>query len=477
MIYDNLLLLTDSYKLSHYVQYPKGTENVYSYLESRGGRFGHSVFFGLQYLLKQYLAGSVVKYWAINEAERLAKAHLGGENTFNRAGWEYIANEHNGFLPIRIKAVDEGTVVPVKNVLMTVEVTDPKVYWLTNYLETLLVQLWYPITVATQSWHMKGILLDYLRDTGDESLIDFKLHDFGFRGVSSVETAGIGGAAHLVNFKGTDTIAGILMAQRNYHSDMPGFSIPASEHSTITSWGKDHEAAAMRNMLEQYPTGPVACVSDSFDIYKACENIWGDKLRMEILKRDGFLVVRPDSGNPLEVLPRIMTILEDKFGASVNSKGYKVLNPKVRVIQGDGIDFETMPAILDTLRKDGWSADNIAFGSGGGLLQKLNRDTMKFAFKCSSITVNGEERDVFKQPITDAVKVSKKGRLKLIKAYGSHGSIYTTTREDENDNPNELKVVFENGKLTREQTFEEVRVKAEVGLRAAQYMQYEFVRV
>lgn len=476
MLDENLLLMTDSYKLSHYVQYPKGTENVYSYLESRGGRFGYSVFFGLQYLLKKHLEGVIVHRWKINEAERLAKAHLGGENTFNRAGWEYIIDAHGGRLPLRIKAVKEGTVVPVKNVLMTVEVTDPKVYWLTNYLETLLVQLWYPITVATQSWHMKGILLDYLRATGDESLIDFKLHDFGFRGVSSVETAAVGGAAHLVNFKGTDTIAGILMAQRYYNSEMPGFSIPASEHSTITSWGKDHEGAAMRNMLEQYPTGLVACVSDSFDIYKACSDIWGDKLRMEITKRDGTLVVRPDSGDPLVVLPRIMSILEDKFGATVNEKGYKVLNPKVRVIQGDGIDFDTMPAILDTLRQHGYSADNIAFGSGGGLLQKLNRDTMKFAFKCSSVTVNGEERDVFKQPITDAVKVSKKGRLKLIRMFGSHGAVYATSRVDENENPDEMDTVFENGVVLREQDFEDVRLRAHTGLNAARYMQYEFVR-
>jgi len=474
MLDDNLLLMTDSYKLSHYVQYPRGTENVYSYLESRGGRFGQSVFFGLQYLLKKHLEGVVVNHCKINEAERLAKAHLGGEKTFNRAGWEYIIDTHGGRLPLRIKAVKEGSVIPVKNVLMTVEVTDPKVYWLTNYLETLLVQLWYPITVATQSWHMKGILLDYLRETGDESLIDFKLHDFGFRGVTCIEQAAVGGASHLVNFKGTDNIAGILMAQRYYDSEMPGFSIPASEHSTITSWGKDHESCAMKNMLKQYPTGMVACVSDSFDIYNACENIWGDKLRMEITKREGTLVIRPDSGDPLIVLPRIMNILADKFGTTTNDKGYRVLNPKVRVIQGDGIDFDTMPDILSILRQSGFSADNIAFGSGGGLLQKLNRDTMKFAFKCSSIVVEGEERDVYKQPITDAVKVSKKGRLKLVSYSGSHGNVYATERIGDSKLPDEMDLVFENGKIMREQDFGSIREMASAGLNAARYMQYDF---
>lgn len=474
MLDENLLLMTDSYKLSHYVQYPRGTENVYSYLESRGGRFGQSVFFGLQYLLKKHFEGVVVIRWKINEAEQLAKSHLGDNHTFNRAGWEYIIDAHGGKLPIRIKAAKEGSVIPVKNVLMTVEVTDPNVYWLTNYLETLLVQLWYPITVATQSWHMKGILLDYLRETGDESLIDFKLHDFGFRGVTCIEQAAIGGASHLVNFKGTDTIAGILMAQRYYNSEMPGFSIPASEHSTITSWGKEHESCAMKNMLKQYPTGMVACVSDSFDIYNACENIWGDKLRMEITKREGTLVIRPDSGDPLVVLPRIMNILADKFGTTTNDKGYRVLNPKVRVIQGDGIDFDTMPDILSILRQSGFSADNIAFGSGGGLLQKLNRDTMKFAFKCSSVVVEGEERDVYKQPITDAVKVSKKGRLKLVSYNGSHGNVYATERISDSELPDEMDVVFENGVILREQTFDDIRAKANAGLNAARYMQYDF---
>lgn len=477
-MYDNLLLMTDSYKLSHYVQYPPGTQNVYSYFESRGGRFNQSVFFGLQYLIKNYLEGVQVVKWKINEAEKIAKAHLGGENTFNRAGWEYIIDKHGGKLPIRIKAVPEGTVMPVKNVLMTVEVTDPNVYWLTNYLETLLVQTWYPTTVATQSWHMKGILREYLEQTGDVAGLDFKLHDFGFRGVSSVETAGIGGAAHLVNFKGTDTLAGILVAERFYNAEqMPGFSIPASEHSTITSWGRDHEVAAMRNMLDQYPTGLVACVSDSFDIYKACSDIWGDKLRMDVLRREGTLVIRPDSGDPLEVLPRIMDILADKFGASTNTKGFKVLNPKVRVIQGDGIDFDTMPDILEALKQAGYSADNIAFGSGGGLLQKLNRDTMKFAFKCSSVEVNGEARDVYKQPITDRVKNSKRGRLKLVNYRGSHGEAYATV---DSNNPmydavsDSLETVFENGVLLRDQTFDDIRQNADFGLNAAKYMQYDF---
>lgn len=449
---DNVLLLTDSYKLSHFGQYPRGTEKVYSYFESRGGKFQQTLFFGLHYILEKYLAGPVVTQEKINQAETFYNHHMGG-GSFNREGWQYILDQHAGYLPIKIKAVPEGSIVPVRNVLVTVENTDPKCFWLTNYVETLLVQLWYPITVATQSWYMKQILLRHLDETGNPGLIDFKLHDFGFRGVSSVETAGIGGAAHLVNFKGTDTIPGILLADQYYDSGVCGFSIPASEHSTITSWGKEHEVDAMRNMLNQYPSGLMACVSDSFDIFKACKEYWGGKLRQKVMERDGVLVVRPDSGDPIQILPMLAEILGEAFGYTTNDKGYKVLHPKVRMIQGDGVEFDTLEGMLNALRFKGWSADNIAFGSGGGLLQKLNRDTLKFAFKCSSVVVNGEEREVYKQPITDSVKVSKKGRLKLTKI----GPTYTTTKDDGFGVDDVLETVFENGVLTEYANFDKIR--------------------
>ena len=197
---NNILLLTDSYKFSHYRQYPPKTRTVYSYFESRGGDFPYTCFFGLQYLLKKYLEGEVVTQEKIDYAEDRVNKHL-GPGSFNRAGWQYILDQYQGRLPVMIKAVPEGTVVPNHNVLMTIENTDPNCYWLTNYLETLLVQTWYPTTVATQSRSMKQILLKYLEQTGDPSLIDFKLHDFGFRGSTSVESAGLGGAAHLINFK------------------------------------------------------------------------------------------------------------------------------------------------------------------------------------------------------------------------------------------------------------------------------------
>lgn len=473
---DNLLLMTDSYKLSHYVQYPPGTTNVYSYLESRGGKFGWSEFFGLQYLLKKYLVGKVVTQEKIDEAAEFSKEHFGNSSSiFNREGWEYILNKHNGQLPLKIKAVPEGSIIPVKNVLVTVENTDPNCFWLTNYMETLLVQVWYPITVATQSWHMREIIRRYLEETGDPTGIDFKLHDFGFRGVSSVETAGIGGAAHLVNFKGTDTIAGIVLANEYYNSGVCGHSIPASEHSTMTSWGRKYEVDAYRNMLEQYPDGLVACVSDSFDIFNACKSLWGDQLRYEVTKRNGTLVIRPDSGDPNKVLPQVFNLLGEQFGFDINSKGYKVLNPKVRVIQGDGIDFESLSAILEVLRVNKWSADNIAFGSGGGLLQKLNRDTMKFAFKCSNVVVKGEERDVYKQPITDSVKNSKRGRLQLSYVVGAHGGTFIT--QNQNADPvgdDYLQTVFINGDLLIDENFDTIRQRVNEMTALPKFFQYDF---
>lgn len=452
----NIITLTDSYKFSHAAQYPKGTTSVYSYFESRvGARFKETVFFGLQYFLKEYLEGQVVTKEKIDQAQKLVDAHV-GPGIFNRAGWEYILEKHGGRLPVRIRAVPEGTVVPESNVLMTVENTDPKLHWLTNYLETLLVQVWYPSTVASQSRAMKQTILEYLEKTGDPSLINFKLHDFGFRGVSSVESAGLGAAAHLVNFMGTDTVAGLELAQDYYYGGMVGFSIPASEHSTITSWGKEGEADAMRNMLETYPKGLVACVSDSWDIFKAAADIWGARLKDSVLAREGTLVVRPDSGDPMMVIPTVMQILAEKFGATKNEKGYMVLNPKVRMIQGDGVDVETLPEMLDAVKGAGFSIDNIAFGSGGGLLQKVNRDTQRFAFKCAQVTVKGEDRDVFKQPATDPTKNSKSGRLYLVKEPTGFATVHRTNM------PDVLQTVFENGKVTYEQTFEQVRARAAI---------------
>jgi nicotinamide phosphoribosyltransferase len=451
---ENILLMTDSYKVGHSVQYPPGTESVYSYFESRGGMYKETVFFGLQYIIEKYLTKRVTVD-DVCEADWMFASHFGTDKLFNKAGWMKIVNEKDGFLPIRIKAVPEGTVVPVSNVLMTVENTDPEYAWLTNYLETILSQVWYPTTVATISYNVRKLILSYLEKTGTPEAIDFKLHDFGFRGVSSGESAAIGGGAHLTSFLGTDTLAALVFLRDYYDAVEPvaGFSVPASEHSTMTSWGREHEEDAFRNMIKQYGSYPIySVVSDSYDIYNAATNLWGGSLKDEVLAAEGTLVVRPDSGDPPVVVIELLERLAKQFGAERNEKGYYVLNPKVRVIWGDGLDPAMIETILFRMHLKDWSADNIVFGMGGGLLQKVNRDTQKFAFKCSSVVVNGEERDVWKQPVTDAVKNSKRGRLGLY--YNTDDGFST---QEEGYNFDLLETVFVNGRFSKKYSLSDVR--------------------
>ena len=456
----NILLNTDSYKASMFKQYPPNTTGVYSYIESRGGVYDSTVFFGLQAFIKEYLLEPITQA-DIDIADEILTAH--GE-PFNREGWEYILREHGGKLPVIIRAVPEGTVVPVKNVLATIENTDPKVPWLTTWLETALLRaIWYPTTVATQSKSIKRVILNFLERTGDPSGIDFKLHDFGARGVSSMESAGIGGAAHLVNFMGTDTITGLLFAREYYGAGIAGFSIPAAEHSTITSWGRNGEVDAYRNMLNQFakPGSIVAVVSDSYDVFNACENLWGGELKQQIIDSGATLVIRPDSGDPEAICCKIIQILDKKFGHTTNKKGFKVLN-NVRMIQGDGVNERIIRNILGHFAVLGYSADNIAFGMGGALLQGINRDTQKFAMKCSAARVDNKWIDVQKDPITDHGKKSKAGVVTLWTNSGGEFASGVTAPTGWTDKGTgewfeALKTVYVNGELIREYTFEEVR--------------------
>ena len=456
----NICLTTDSYKLNHWNQYPAGTEKVYSYFECRkGAKFAETPFFGLQYIIKNHLEGVVVTREKIENAAKLCKAHFGSEKYFNREGWEYILNSHGGKLPVVIKAVEEGTVVPINNVLMTIENTDNKCFWLTNFLETILSQVWYPITVASLSREVKVNIKEYLDLTSDGGLLNFGLHDFGFRGASSWESAGIGGAAHLINFLGTDTVVAMEVAVNYYNADLNGlaFSVAATEHSVMTALGKNGEEQVVENLLNEYPTGILSVVSDSYDIYNFVSNIVGTKFKDRILARDGVFVVRPDSITPTHPTPEaemvwIMDTLWNHFGGTLNKKGYKVINPCVRVLWGDGIDIDGIKKILYAITMVGFATENIAcFGMGGGLLQKVNRDTQRCAFKCSAQYRNGQWYDIQKNP-KDVSKASKKGKLKLIKIYGEFETV------GEND-PGEdyLKVVFENGVLVKEIDFDTVR--------------------
>lgn len=453
----NLILNTDSYKTSHFAQYPEDAEYVSSYIESRGGIYPATVFFGLQMFIKRYLTKPITLD-DIDEAEALCIAH---GVPFNRTGWMHILNAHNGYLPLEIEAVPEGTEVPNGNVLVQVINTDPSCAWLTSYIETALLRaVWYPTTVATVSKACQTIIAEYLGETADNmDGLPFKLHDFGPRGASSEETAAIGGLAHLVNFMGTDNLSALVAARRYYEADMAGFSIPAAEHSTITSWGRQGEVAAYANMLTQFGGKDklVAVVSDSYDFWNAIDNIWGGELKEQVETTGGTLVVRPDSGDPVQIVPEAIERLMAKFGYTVNSKGYKVLPVCIRLIQGDGVCAGAIEAILQAMKERRLSADNVAFGMGGELLQKVNRDTQKFAMKASAIRVGGVWRDVFKDPITDKGKRSKKGRLALIKIAGEYK---TVRRDTATPTKNQLVPVFANGRLVTQWTLDEVRGNA-----------------
>lgn len=459
MDFRNPIINSDSYKVSHYRQLPPGTEVIYSYWESRGGQFNETTVFGVQYFIREFLSNKITQEDVNYAAERFA-LHFGDETLFNRAGWERIVNVHNGYLPVLIKSVPEGMSVPTRNVLMTVMNTDPELPWVTNYLETVLSQLWYPTTVATNSREIKKVIKRFLDMTGDPDGLPFKLHDFGFRGVSSVETAAIGGGAHLVNFMGTDTMIAFEFLKEYYDADMAGFSIPAAEHSTITSWGRENEVEAYRNMINQFgstPTGMFAVVSDSYDIYNACSNLWGEELIDEVRSAPNMLIVRPDSGDPVVVVNEVLERLGEKFGYETNIKGYKVLND-VRVIQGDGIDLRMVRLILTEMERRGWSADNIAFGSGGGLLQKFDRDTCRFAFKASAVKINGEWQDVWKDPVTSTGKKSKKGRLKLVR--DSFEGFKTVDISEPGEDI--LQVVYDNGQVKNRTTLTQIRERAKI---------------
>lgn len=466
---DNLLLNTDSYKASHWLQYPPGTDATFFYVESRGGLYDRTVFFGLQAILKQYLSKPIT-HAEVDAARDLFSAH---GLPFNEEGWRYIVDQHHGLMPIRIRAVPEGTVVPVHNALMTIESTDPQAFWVPSYLETMLLRIWYPVTVATTSWHAKQTIRRYLELTSDdpEGQLPFKLHDFGSRGVSSVESAAIGGAAHLVNFLGTDTVSALLFAQAFYHEPMAGYSIPAAEHSTITSWGRENEVEAYRNMLAKFakPGALVAVVSDSYDIYHAIRQHWGSTLRQQVVDSGATVVIRPDSGDPVTVVLQCLELLDEAFGHTMSAKGYKVLN-HVRVIQGDGVNPDSIRAILEHITTAGFAADNVAFGMGGALLQRLDRDTQKFALKCSAARVEGRWIDVYKDPVTDSGKQSKRGRLRLLRhrEYGQFRTVPVPAEGDVMDDfslplgfEDAMVTVWENGRLIQDDDLTAIRHRAD----------------
>lgn len=407
---DNILLKADSYKYTHWKQNPSWVKYKNSYIEARGGEFGYTVLFGVQKALRDL---GRISMEDISEAQGVIDAHL-GPGIFDRDGWEKIVDTYHGLLPLEIGALPEGGCYPHGTPLVQVRNTDPRFPWLPAFIETQLLRaVWYPSTVATLSRECKKIIRKALVITADDpdGKDCFALHDFGARGVSSGESAGIGGMAHLVNFRGTDTVEALVMARKYYGEPMAGLSIPAAEHSTITSWGTLGEPAFVRQMIHEFggKGRMLAIVGDSYNIFNFADAVMADAKEL-ILANGCTVVVRPDSGNPAHIVVEVLRSLARTFGAITNSKGFDVLHPSVRVIQGDGIDLYEIDHILGAVAAAKFSTENVAFGMGGALLQKVNRDTCKWAMKTSAAAgMDMNWIDVFKEPYTDPGKTSKRG--------------------------------------------------------------------
>ena len=459
----NRFLEVDSYKNSHFSQYPPGTEKLFAYMEARkNSKFPYTVFTGTTRMLKELFKEPISKC-EIEEAYEVGKMH--GVD-FNYEGWMNIVKYNNGILPLEIRAVKEGTLVPKDNVMLTVVNTDERYPWLATFFETAILRyIWYPSTVATLSHYIKHeIIKPFLEKTTDshEQNLDFMLHDFGARGVSSLESAEIGGTAHLINFKGTDNLSAIHSIRKLYEYEknfMPGFSIPATEHSTMTSWGREGEKDSIENAIEKYlKSGKrLSVVIDSYDMDNVIDNILGKQLKERISNSGGTLVVRPDSGNPVEVVLHTLNKLGKNFGSKRNSKGFKMLPEYLRVIQGDGVDQYSIKQILEKITEEKWATGNLVFGSGGALLQKVNRDMCGFASKVSAVKRNGTWVYAYKDPIGDRNKRSKKGILGLMKVDGGYKTI---NLKDLNDRNNLLEVIYSNGVSKNPETFEDVRERA-----------------
>lgn len=465
----NLLLATDVYKMGHMEGYKPGITKVYSYLTARSDKtLPKVVWFGLQYYLKQYLSKPVT-HQHVDEFLEMRKDILGGTPEHIESKVRALANL--GYLPIEIKAVDEGTVVPAKNVLMTITNTHPDFYWVVGFVESLVLKVWNTCTVASYSKKLNDLCTKFANETADDSgIVPFQVHDFGYRGCSSEETAMLSGAAHLVNFLGTDTVPAVKFVKEFYggSSGPIGLSVPASEHSVMCSFGRENEIDAFRHMLNTYPTGLVSIVSDTYNLWNVLTN-FTETLRSEIENRDGKVVFRPDSGDPEKVLcgdpsaptgtpenKGVIRILAEKFGTTTNSKGYKLLNPKVGVIYGDGMYYERFERILTNLREMGFASTNLVVGVGGLLLQQHSRDEQGYAIKATYAEINGQSYDLMKDPVTDSGKRSHKGLLQLTK--DNNGNFVTKdecTWDEEKQGL--LQTVFLDGCITKEFTFDEVR--------------------
>ncbi len=482
----NPLLLCDGYKTGHHKQYPDATSLVYANFTPRNNKHAPRqskllVSFGQQMVMRQ-----------IHD--------LFQQNFFNRSKEEvcgemkhelslYLNTDYNvshfeslhdlGYLPIRVKIIEEGSLVPVKIPVLTIVNTKSEFYWVTNYLETIIsTLLWKPMTSATIAYLYRKLCLEWQQktDTAASAFVDWQAHDFSMRGLDAIDAAINSGLGHAINFSGSDTLPVIFGARKYYYET--GFvvgSVNATEHSVMCAGSKEGEIETFRRLLKIYPTGILSIVSDTWDLWKVCTE-YLVTLKDEIVARNGKLVIRPDSGDPVDIIcgrqiqmshgikvisPEIKGVIEllwDIFGGTINEQGYKVLDPHIGAIYGDSITLERAEQIFARLEAKGFASTNIVLGIGSFTYQYNTRDSFGFAMKATYVEVNGEGREIFKDPITDdGVKKSAKGLLKVVLDNGEY-KLY-----DQQDWHNEaggaLTIIYEDGKFKNQTTLTRIRTR------------------
>lgn len=457
----SLILRTDSYKFAHPFAYPDiNIEAMTSYGVARVKRSQVIVPFGMQLFVKKYLTETITMD-DVNAAESFAMAHF-GRPLFDRKSWEKVVNVYNGKLPLVIRAVPEGMKIAGGLPMYTVSVFDRDLFWMSAAFETMIQRgNWYPTTIATKDYEVKQKLIKRYEDTdADMTLLPFAEHDFAGRGVTCGEQAEIGGAAHLVNFMGSDTIEGIVTANYYYNIPMAGFSVFATEHAVQCSFGGGTEDAKryIRKVLKNASPGTiVSIVIDGYDVYREAELLCTE-FKDDIIASGAKVVFRPDSGDMFEVVPRLLKLQEMAFGYTLTKTGHKKIN-HVGLIQGDGIDSVTLIELLDKVIGLGYTASVIVFGSGGGLLQKVNRDTYKFAQKACAILVDGKWVGIAKDPVTDPGKKSEEGVLTTVrsKATGELMVARLDLGPIDSDFEDIMILLYSMGDLYNETTMDEIR--------------------
>lgn len=476
----NPLLLTDGYKADHRRQYPDGTTLVYSNWTPRKSRLEgveEVVFFGLQYFIKKYILEDFEHYFFSRPKDEVVSRYARRINNYlgeNQVGTAHIAALHDlGYIPMVFKALPEGASVPLRVPMFTMYNTKPEFFWLTNYFETLLsAVIWMPCNSATIAKQYKKLLTSYADKTSSASdFVNWQGHDFSMRGMAGIEAAVTSAAGHLLSFTGTDTIPAIDFLEEYYDADsdseLVGGSVAATEHSVMCMGTNDGEFETFRRLVcDVYPKGIVSIVSDTWDLWKVLTD-YLPRLKEEIVARDGKVVIRPDSGDPVDILcgnaegnsaeerKGVVELLWDVFGGKINSKGYKELDPHIGAIYGDSINLDRAERICKRLQEKGFASTNVVLGIGSFTYQYNTRDTFGFAMKATYGEVNGEGREIFKDPITDdGTKKSARGLIKIIKENNRYILVDRVSREEEQQG--ELQEVFRDGQLLVEHKLSEI---------------------